>query len=252
MSTRIQRSLPRDIQAFLANYRNNVVGTTPPGPSTNHLFYLNKRRCKPDHLFIDEIHARWTGDYDELEYNHGYIQWIFPIQEDGVNFSAAKLQPHEIPLMKNDSQITRRLITSYIMMLDFYGMHLLSEDTGLLSRSLPPKKFTPRYKNLIRAPHNNLRISRILKCLSELGLERFNAAFLLHVLNEQSEHGELNSPLIRDSMDRWWANCIRDESERTWVGRTVAKVRAGEPFTREMYETALEIRRVSGKFPHDE
>ena len=44
------------------------------------------------------------------------------------------------------------------------------------------------------APHNNLRISRIFKCLSELGLERLNAGFILHVLNEQSEHDRLLAP----------------------------------------------------------
>jgi len=104
----------------------------------------------------------------------------------------------------------------------------------------------------IGAPHNNLRITRILKCLSELGLERFNAGLVLHVLNEQSENAELKSPFIRDSMDRWWANCIRDDYEREWIGRTISNVRIGQlGFTRQMYEKALEGRRLAGKFSNE-
>lgn len=95
--------------------------------------------------------------------------------------------------------------------------------------------------------HNYLRISRILKCLSEMGLERLNAGFLLHVLNEQSEHDLLNVPRLTDSMDRWWANCIRNDEERQWVGDLINRVRDGDlVFTRQMYEDALERRKQTG------
>jgi len=99
-----------------------------------------------------------------------------------------------------------------------------------------------------RKPHNNLRITRILKCLSELGLERLNAGFLLHVLNEQSENDKLNSTSLRQSMDQWWTNCIRDDLEREWVGQMITKVRSGGTFTREMYETTMAIRGSTGRF----
>jgi len=102
----------------------------------------------------------------------------------------------------------------------------------------------------VGSTHNNLRISRILKCLSELGLERLNAGFLLHVLNEQSESNELNTPAIRSSMDKWWANCLRNEEERTWIGLTIRRVRSGDGyvFTRDMYENALKRRHDTGSF----
>lgn len=102
--------------------------------------------------------------------------------------------------------------------------------------------------------HNNLRISRILKCLSEMGLERLNAGFLLHVLNEQSEANELNSWGIRSSMDKWWANCIRNEEERMWIGALIRQVRLAEDgyvFTREEYEQALHRRDQTGRLDND-
>lgn len=184
----------------------------------------------------------------------------------------------------------QRIVTSYKLMLDFYGMQLENEVTGLISRS---SKYATQYRNLCstsfcpdlpdnascRAPyavskshlcdwllrlpllfvpstgssHNNLRISRILKCLSELGHEYLNYGFLLHILNEQSEHGHLNTSIIRSSMDRWWANCVRRQPERDWINEKIARARDkddDEPFvfTREMYEAAINNWNNEGRF----
>jgi hypothetical protein len=194
-------------------------------------------------------------------------RWIsFPIREYGVNYQAQPLQRHEIQAMVADEAIIARILESYRLMLDFYGMQLESPETGRLSRSEPEHICRERYRNLVRklysessyqggltkyqgASHNNLRISRILKSLSEFGLEHLNAGFLLHVLNEQSEHNKLNTAVITRSMDQWWANCIRNDEERTWIGSLIKKVRTDEEFVfkREMYEQALERRRETGR-----
>ena len=80
-----------------------------------------------------------------------------------------------------------------------------------------------------------------------MGLERFNAGFLLHVLNEQSEHRKLDTNGIRSSMDRWWANCVRNSEERAWIALEIKKVRRGEGiFSRETYEGALQRRKNAG------
>jgi hypothetical protein len=82
-----------------------------------------------------------------------------------------------------------------------------------------------------------------------MNLEHLNAGFLLHILNEQSEHGELNSRSIQGSMDRWWANCLRNEKDRSWIGSTIQKVRTDSTFkfTRENYEMALQSRSQTGE-----
>ncbi|KAL1743171.1 opioid growth factor receptor conserved region-domain-containing protein [Schizophyllum fasciatum] len=237
-------SLPRDVQDFLNGYTDQK---DDPALNANYELYLNKRRCRPDNLLIDELHEKWFGDYDKLEYKHGFIQWLFPIREYGVNYEAQPLQRHELEAMKADSDIVDRLIKSYKLMLDFYGMRLVSEETGLLDRALPPRNHEARYRNLVRHSHNNLRISRILKCLSEFGLERLNAGFLLHVLAEQSEEGELNTSMLQSSMDRWWANCVRSAAERQWIGEQIRRVRSGkESFNRDSYREALERRQTTG------
>ena len=69
----------------------------------------------------------------------------FPIREYGLNYAAQPLQKHEIEAMTNDEVITRRIFTSYKMMVEFYGMRLEDETNGLISRS---ENYAARYRNL--------------------------------------------------------------------------------------------------------
>ncbi|KAJ7781806.1 opioid growth factor receptor conserved region-domain-containing protein [Mycena maculata] len=242
--------IPRDVQEFLDGYPK---GSDDPELSKNLKFYSNNLPCIPDGLKIEQILGRdsevkgWQGDYKGLERKHGFIQWLFPIREHGMNYESQPLQPHELAKLKADPRAQERLIASYKLMLDFYGMRLVSEETGAIERA---PRYETQYQNLVESPHNYLRISRILKCLSEFGLERLNAGFLLHVLSEQSEAKKLDNWDLRRSMDRWWCNCIRNSEEREWVGGIVRRVRKerGYVFTRVMYAAALEQRLKTGSF----
>ncbi|KAG8990443.1 hypothetical protein FRB94_000306 [Tulasnella sp. JGI-2019a] len=235
---------PRDIINFQLHYPDQG-GRDDKRLNRNLLFHRNEVKCIPDNLLIDELHHQWRGKYSILEREHGFIQWIFPIREHGVNFSAQSLQPHEILAMRADDEIMERLFTSYKLMLDFYGMRLEDEETGRLSRST---NYAKCYANLVRSPHNYLRITRILKCLSELGLEHLNAGFLLFVLSEQSEHGQLNTRTITSSMDNFWAGCIRDDQEREVIETLIEGVRYDAlSFTTENYHAVLEARAKTGR-----
>jgi hypothetical protein len=73
----------------------------------------------------------------------------FPIREYGMNYESQPLQRHEIAAMKANPIVVERIIRSYELMLDFYGMRLVSVETGLVDRCLPPRYFKPRYRNLV-------------------------------------------------------------------------------------------------------
>ena len=175
--------IPRDVQEFLDGYPG--VDDDPITCRENFEFYSNNTRCIPDNLTIQEIHERlpayisrvmWSliifsvdGLVIVLNWNtsmdiysgcrctllqESAFQSLgfsrFPIREYGMNFNSQPLQTHEIESMKADPVILERVIRSYQLMLDFYGMHLVSEETGLVDRVLPPRYFAPRYRNLVR------------------------------------------------------------------------------------------------------
>jgi hypothetical protein len=172
-----------DVRAYLAHYPGQAQN---PRARKNLDFYLNRIASAPSPSGkIDTIHAQWKGDYDLLESHHGYIQFLFPIREDGLNSQAQMLYLHEIRGIRADPQARQRLITSYELMLDFYGMRLIDARTGEIGRN--PPNFESRYRHLNRSTHNYLRITRILKCLGELGFERLKLGFLLHIVRELTE-----------------------------------------------------------------
>ena len=84
-----------------------------------------------------------------------------------------------------------------------------------------------------------------------MGLERCNAGFLLFVLSEQSGNNILRSDILVSSMDRWWANCVRNSEERAWINDTIQKARTGSAkfvFTDGAYREALKRRKETGRF----
>jgi len=48
------------------------------------------------------------------------------LRERGMNFSAQPLSKYEASIMRRDAAIRKRVIVSYKMMLDLYGMCLLA------------------------------------------------------------------------------------------------------------------------------
>jgi len=190
-------------------------------------FYSNKIKSKPDGGTIEEIHQKWLGKYGLLEAHHGYIQWLFPIREDGLNHYAQRLQLHEAKDIAADPLLQGRIITSYELMLNFYGMKISDRTTGVLSRG---DNYQARYAHLNRSFHNYLRITRILKCLGEVGLEHFKIHFVKHVLQEIYEHGELTN--CHESCVKYWVPILRNEQERESIKELVEKYEKEKPMSR--------------------
>eukprot|EP01083_Nonionella_stella_P050633 134623_1 len=181
-------------------------------------FFENKIPSRPQGAYIDVIHSEWFGRHTLLERNHSYIQWLFPIREDGLNFSAQKLLPHEIDHLKSHPELLERLIKSYKLMLDFYGMTLVDRETGRISRA---DNFRARYAHLSHSFHNYLRITRILKCLGELGFEHYKPHFLDHVLNEMNE-GNLSN-CFQSCVD-YWIPVIRNDETRAQLTKRARRI----------------------------
>lgn len=224
----------------LAMYRARYPGQRDnPQAQANILFYTNRLRSQPDGDFIDVIHAKWRGAYELLESHHGYIQWLFPIREWGLNDDAQPLQQHEVTTLSADPAAVARLKASFSMMLDFYGFQLSYSAktrrsgqwaTDALSHGehasrIPLERTVPRismnsetcrhrFQNLCRRQHNFLRITRILKCLGEFGLEHHKLAFL----SALTEMACLQPPYPLEStigsLANFWIETVYDDTTR--------------------------------------
>lgn len=191
-------------------YRQGYPGKKDhPKHNLNLKFYRNEVSSDPNGAYIDEIHKEWWYDLDRLESHHGYIQWLFPIRESGMNWQAQELQQHEAEAIQKDEKAMERFVKSYEMMLNFYGLKLLNRETGEVDRA---KNWRERFCHLNYSMHNYLRITRILKCLGELGLERYKAPFLRRMLHEAIEEGTLDRTL--ESCYNYWIGTLRDGAER--------------------------------------
>eukprot|EP00746_Dinoflagellata_sp_MGD_P009042 gnl/MRDRNA2_/MRDRNA2_118222_c0_seq1.p1 gnl/MRDRNA2_/MRDRNA2_118222_c0~~gnl/MRDRNA2_/MRDRNA2_118222_c0_seq1.p1 ORF type:complete len:390 (-),score=64.88 gnl/MRDRNA2_/MRDRNA2_118222_c0_seq1:346-1461(-) len=172
------------------------VANERPGPvhhakHENLEFYRNRLPCYPRGDLVENIHEKWWGDYRLLETHHSYIQWLFPNRRRGANRLAPPLASEEAEAMRNDPKIRMRVLRSFEMMLDFFGMKLKWDDAGRPenqpktadnARGSPYFERTAdweeRYYNLRERSHNNLRITRILLCLGELGWKELQVAWV--------------------------------------------------------------------------
>ncbi|KDE07615.1 hypothetical protein MVLG_02080 [Microbotryum lychnidis-dioicae p1A1 Lamole] len=251
--------LPWDIQQFLAvpvpTAESESATSLTTVPSSRVLcFYQNHLPALPSRYHLDDHHTHLSHNYAQLESNHSFIQWWFPLRTPGVNAQAPLLtsNPRELIALRTDPGVQRRFRKSFEIMLDFYGFELDDFDAGTIKRS---ENYEARYRNLVKNSHNWLRVSRILKSCAEFGLEYLNAALLLFILVEQnpsSPNGLLNDRGLIRSMDQYWRYCIRNHEERDWVVRVIDEVRTGQrEWTQTEYEEAIWRRKVTGSFRED-
>ena len=117
-------------------------------------------------------------DFEELEFHHDYIQWLFPLPEpSGANASAPLLTLDDIAAFTSDPALGRVLVQSLDVMLRFYGLERdVDGDSVTIRRG---EGFDVRRREwLTFGNHNFLRISRILRALSLLGRRTVAVALL--------------------------------------------------------------------------
>ncbi|XP_073463592.1 uncharacterized protein [Aquarana catesbeiana] len=175
----------------------------------NLKFYQNEIPFEPYGVRIDDLHKYWKFDYCELESNHSYIQWLFPLREPGMNNRAKPLTEKEMEEMKKDEAVMQRLLQSYKLMLGFYGIELVDSKTGKVARA---DNWKERFSNLNTNTHNNLKITRILKCLGELGYERYQVPLVKFFLKETLCHGNLKN--VKTSALNYFMFTVKNKSER--------------------------------------
>ncbi|KAJ8402725.1 hypothetical protein AAFF_G00363970 [Aldrovandia affinis] len=195
----------------LYKYRHNYPNYKEPREHReyrNLRFYLNKIPLVPDGIYIEEILNKWRGDYEKLEHNHTYIQWLFPLREQGLNFYAQELTQVEIKEFQSTREAKRRFLLAYTIMLDFFGITLLDKNGNVARAS----NWQDRFQHLNESQHNYLRITRILKSLGELGFESFKPPLVRLLLEEALVEGTL--PNMRHSALEYFVYTLRGHAQR--------------------------------------
>ncbi|XP_069506875.1 opioid growth factor receptor isoform X2 [Ambystoma mexicanum] len=197
----------------MQNYRHGYPGLedededSPEMP--NLRFYQNIEKFKPSGVLIEELLSKWSKDYQLLEQSHSYIQWLFPLREAGMNWCARPLTKKELEEFKKNKEVKERFVRAYKLMLDFYGIELVDEVTGKLNRA---QHYERRFQNLNWHSHNNLRITRILKCLGEMGFEHFQVKLVKFFLKETLKDRLLLN--VKQSALDYFLFTVRDRQER--------------------------------------
>lgn len=145
----------------------------------------------------------WRFSHAELEGNHDYIQWLFPLLErSAFNPYAPVLDAATIERFRSVEMLKQNLERSLAVMLDFYGLGIAGER---IARSAG---FDERAANwLTPFNHNFLRLTRMLKSLSLLGLEH-RAAQLFGCLEEvYAEY----AAVIGDRTLGFWRRAVEDD-----------------------------------------
>ncbi|KFP74893.1 Opioid growth factor receptor, partial [Acanthisitta chloris] len=200
----------KDLQRYRHNYPGLIESENEEEEEMWNLsFYKNEISFKPQGLPIENLLITWWGNYEILEENHSYIQWLFPLREHGMNWHAKPLTYQEIQAFKNSQEVMERFIRAYKLMLGFYGITLVNEETGELKRA---QNWIERFENLNRFSHNNLRITRILKCLGEMGYEHYQVHLVKFFLTETLVEETL--PSVKRSALDYFLFTVRNKQKR--------------------------------------
>jgi hypothetical protein len=116
--------------------------------------------------YLNDILA-W--DDDAFEAVHDFIQWLFPLPEPSqFNANAPLLAKSDISAFKSDPALQANLKRSFERILAFLGFALNAD--GKVAES---DRFSARIPDVwASANHNWLRITRILRSLTLVGMEK--------------------------------------------------------------------------------
>jgi hypothetical protein len=147
----------------------------------------------------------WQWDDEDLEMVHDFIQWLFPLPERSqFNPDAPLLTEQDIRAFRGEPAVQARLRRSFECMLRFLG--LARTEDGSVSEG---DNFAARVPEVwAHFNHNWLRITRILRSLTLLGLEGEARAFHDR-LAALYRNGRF--PIPADTF-RYWTEAVRPDA----------------------------------------
>jgi Opioid growth factor receptor (OGFr) conserved region len=152
------------------------------------------------------LEAIWGWDDEYLEIAHDYVQWLFPLTEPSqFNRDAPVLTDAGIAAFHTDSVLRSKLRKSFERMLTFFGL-AIAED----GRAVDGPNFAARVPDVWAEPnHNWLRVTRILRSLTLLGLAPLAQALFSWL---EATYGSRKFP-ISDETFWYWTEAVNVDRE---------------------------------------
>lgn len=173
----------------------------------NVAFYENRVIAAPNDVFIDDILNKWSGNFELLEKDHFYIQWLFPNTESGRNEHSHPLSPEEAKIFRGREDLKKKVKMAFEMMLNFYGMKLVGSNQFKLTENA--NKILPVLNTEYN--HNHQRITRILKALLQLGYDNLMLPWLKFLADLIYKHKKL--PFAHFSFEKYWVDTLDAENK---------------------------------------
>jgi hypothetical protein len=140
------------------------------------------------------------------------MEWLFPIYGSaGNNPHTSPLTEFETQVIRNDKRSSIRVVKSYKLMLNFFGMKLEDDISGKVARE--EGLWQGRYCQMNTVTATTNKISRMLKSLYQLGFERYQKKFVEFIGEEMEEHGLLGN--LKDFYHKTWKAYIKSSNITT-------------------------------------
>jgi len=153
---------------------------------------------------LDEILAM---DDEDMEIEHDYIQWLFPLHEPSrFNADAPVLMPEDVQAFRADKLMQYRVLKSFHRFLNFLGLEY--HDFQGQWKVKKADNFPERRQDVWNTTnHNWLRITRCLRSLRALGMKGECQAFFEFLKNLHAKEW-----LVTDDTFAYWQEAAQDDS----------------------------------------
>lgn len=145
----------------------------------------------------------------QIELNHDFIQWLFPLLEpSSIHPDAPILDQETIREFRAHPELQQNLRESFQRMLAFYGFEMNTQSGLEIRRGDGFAEQSAEW--LWPGNHNHLRITRIIKSLRLLGLEAEAQAFFKCLSQLYAEETGRGIPRITATTFQFWSSAAED------------------------------------------
>jgi hypothetical protein len=160
--------------------------------------------------FIDNVQGILWEDYELMESQDSWWEWLFPIREANWRGGSQSLTPRERDEILKDPQCIERMVRSYMLAIDLFGFVLTDTESGILQRK---PDFQQRFAALNGNHKHFDQITRLVKWLGEFSLGQYQVPLVSALTRAVYEPPFLVWDM-RISLDGYFARVVRDDNER--------------------------------------